>query len=73
MTGDRSRRQLSLATRRELIQAIAERYHAAARPEKLIAYIQRNAPLLERDPVLFWKALSLLLALVIVVMLTVGH
>src|SRR5437763_16025488 len=34
MTGDRCRRQLSLATRRELIQAIAERYHAAARPEK---------------------------------------
>jgi hypothetical protein len=34
MTGDKSGRQLSLATRRELIQAIAERYHAAARPEK---------------------------------------
>lgn len=34
MTGDRIGRQLSLATRRELIQAIAERYHAAARPEK---------------------------------------
>jgi len=34
MTGDRSGRQLSLATRRELIEAIAERYHAAARPEK---------------------------------------
>jgi serine/threonine protein phosphatase PrpC len=34
---------------------------------------QRNAPLLERDPVLFWKVLSLLLMLVIVVMLTVGH
>lgn len=34
MTGDRSRRQLSLATKRELIQAIAERYHAAMRPEK---------------------------------------
>ena len=34
MTGDGSGRQLSLATRRELIQAIAERYHAAARPEK---------------------------------------
>ena len=34
MTGDRSGRQLSLATRRELIQAIAERYHAATRPEK---------------------------------------
>jgi hypothetical protein len=34
MTGDRSGRQLSLATRRELIQAIAERYHAAARPAK---------------------------------------
>ena len=34
MTGDRIGRQLSLATRRELIQAIAERYHAAARAEK---------------------------------------
>ena len=34
MTGDRIGRQLSLATRRELIQAIAERYHSAARPEK---------------------------------------
>jgi hypothetical protein len=34
MTGDRIGRQLSLATRRELIQAIAERYHAVARPEK---------------------------------------
>src|SRR5450759_1701256 len=34
MTGDRIGRQLSLATRRELIQAITERYHAAARPEK---------------------------------------
>src|SRR5215469_10462176 len=34
MTGDKSGRQLSLATRRELIQAIAERYHSAARPEK---------------------------------------
>jgi hypothetical protein len=34
MTGDRSGRQLSLATRRELIQAIAERYHAADRHEK---------------------------------------
>jgi hypothetical protein len=34
MTEDRIGRQLSLATRRELIQAIAERYHAAARPGK---------------------------------------
>ena len=34
MMGDRTGRQLSLTTRRELIQAIAERYHAAARPEK---------------------------------------
>ena len=34
MTGDRIGRQLSLATRRELIQAIAERYHSAARPDK---------------------------------------
>lgn len=34
MTGDRSGRQLSLATRRELIQAIAERYHSATRCEK---------------------------------------
>src|ERR1017187_989333 len=34
MTGHRIGRQLSLATRRELIQAIAERYHAAARPAK---------------------------------------
>ena len=34
MTGDRIGRQLSLATRRELIQAIAERYHAAGRREK---------------------------------------
>jgi len=34
MTGDRSGRQLSLATRRELIQAIAERYHAAGRSQK---------------------------------------
>jgi hypothetical protein len=34
MTGDRVRRQLSLATRRELIQAIAERYHSATRAEK---------------------------------------
>ena len=34
MTGDRIGRQLSLATRRELIEAIAERYHAAARTEK---------------------------------------
>jgi hypothetical protein len=33
MTGDRIGRQLSLATRRELIQAIAERYHAAGRSE----------------------------------------
>ena len=31
MTGDRIGRQLSLATRRELIQAIADRYHAAER------------------------------------------
>lgn len=34
MTGDRSGRQVSLATRRELIQAIAERYHAAGRGQK---------------------------------------
>jgi hypothetical protein len=34
MTGDRSGRQLSLATRRELIQAISERYHAAGRSQK---------------------------------------
>ena len=34
MTGDRSGRQLSLATRRELIQAIAGRYHSAKRSEK---------------------------------------
>jgi hypothetical protein len=34
MTGNRSRRHLSLATRRELIQAIAGRYHSAARSEK---------------------------------------
>ena len=34
MTGHGIERQLSLATRRELIQAIAERYHAAARPAK---------------------------------------
>ena len=34
MTGDRIGRQLSLATRRELIQAIAQRYHSAARSEK---------------------------------------
>ena len=34
MTGDRIGRQLSLATRRELIEAIAERYHAAARTAK---------------------------------------
>jgi serine/threonine protein kinase len=30
--------------------------------------IQRHAPLLERDPVLFWKGLSLLLALIIAAM-----
>jgi hypothetical protein len=34
MTGDRKGRQLSLATRRELIQAIAERYRTAGRAEK---------------------------------------
>ena len=34
MPGNRIGRQLSLATRRELIQAIAERYHAAARHDK---------------------------------------
>src|SRR4051794_25208059 len=34
MTGDRKGRQLSLATRRELIEAIAERYHAAGRTQK---------------------------------------
>src|ERR1039458_4179569 len=33
-TGDRLRRQLSLATRRVLIEAIAGRYHAATRIEK---------------------------------------
>jgi hypothetical protein len=33
-TGDRLKRQLSLATRRELIEAIAGRYHAATRIEK---------------------------------------
>jgi hypothetical protein len=31
--------------------------------------LNRHTPLLERDPVLLWKALSLLLALVIVVLL----
>jgi hypothetical protein len=36
MTGDRIGRQLSLATKRELIQAIAERYHSAPRSEKKI-------------------------------------
>jgi hypothetical protein len=36
MAGDRSGRQLSLATRRELIQAIAGRYHTAVRSEKKI-------------------------------------
>jgi hypothetical protein len=34
MTGDTTRRQLSLATRRELIHAIAERYRAANRADK---------------------------------------
>jgi hypothetical protein len=34
MTGSRIGRQLSLATRRELIQAIAGRYHSAARSDK---------------------------------------
>jgi hypothetical protein len=34
MTGDRIGRQLSLATRRELIQAIAQRYHSGTRAEK---------------------------------------
>ena len=34
MTGDRKGRQLSLATRRELIEAIAERYQAAGRTQK---------------------------------------
>jgi hypothetical protein len=34
MTGHRIGRQLSLATRRELIQAVAERYHAATRLAK---------------------------------------
>lgn len=34
MTGDRIGRQLSLASRRELIQAIADRYHSADRPGK---------------------------------------
>jgi hypothetical protein len=34
MTDNRIGRQLSLATRRELIQAIAKRYHAAARRDK---------------------------------------
>jgi hypothetical protein len=34
MTGDRIRRQLSLATRRELIQAITARYQAASHSEK---------------------------------------
>jgi len=34
MTGDRIGRQLSLATGRELIEAIAERYHAAGRSQK---------------------------------------
>jgi hypothetical protein len=34
MTGNKSGRQLTLATRRELIQAIAERYRAASRIDK---------------------------------------
>src|SRR5262245_48689815 len=34
MTGNRARRQLSLATRRELIQAIVERYRTSSRIEK---------------------------------------
>ena len=34
MTGKTIRRQLSLATRRELIEAISERYHAAGRADK---------------------------------------
>jgi hypothetical protein len=34
MTGDRSGRELSLASRRGLIQPIAGRYHAAARAHK---------------------------------------
>jgi hypothetical protein len=32
--GTRKRRQLNLASRRELIQAIAERYRAASRADK---------------------------------------
>jgi hypothetical protein len=34
MAGNRIRRQLSLATRKELIKAISDRYHAAGRAEK---------------------------------------
>jgi hypothetical protein len=34
MVGNKTRRQLSLATKRELIQAIAERYRAASRADK---------------------------------------
>jgi hypothetical protein len=34
MTGSKKRRQLSLASRRELIQAIAERYRSASRADK---------------------------------------
>jgi hypothetical protein len=36
MNRDRIRRQLSLATRRELIEAIAERYDTGTRMEKKI-------------------------------------
>ena len=35
----------------------------------MIGAVGRQAPLLERDPVLFWKALSLLLALIVVILL----
>jgi hypothetical protein len=34
MAGNETRRQLSLATRRELIEAVAVRYRAASRIEK---------------------------------------
>ncbi len=34
---------------------------------------ERHAPLLERDPVLFWKALCLILAIVLVVVLALGR
>ena len=48
-------------------QAYSEFWHDLNKPGKAIKEMQRSQPLIERNPVLFWKGLSSLLFVIVVI------